>query len=54
MHGPILVCYFAVWTTLLRALLVKAELLPATCSRCGLPFERSALGQPVCTCHNER
>ena len=53
MHGPILICYFAVWATLMRALLVKADLLPPTCGRCGLRFERSALGQPVCSCHQD-
>src|SRR4051794_15131968 len=39
------------WATLMRALLVKAALLPAPCPGCGLRLERSALGEPVCRCH---
>jgi hypothetical protein len=42
--------YFALWATLMRALFVKARLLPATCARCGLKLERRELGEPVCTC----
>ena len=52
MSGPLLILYVLLWATLMRALLVKARLLPATCARCGRLFERRALGQPVCTCHD--
>jgi uncharacterized Zn finger protein (UPF0148 family) len=38
------------WATLMRALLVRARMLPPTCARCGLPFERRALGERVCRC----
>jgi hypothetical protein len=51
MSAPFLFGYAVLWTTLMRALLVKANVLPATCARCGRLFERRALGQPVCTCH---
>jgi hypothetical protein len=50
MSGPFLIGYAILWATLMRALLVKARLLPATCTRCGLRYERSELGQPVCSC----
>jgi hypothetical protein len=42
--------YVLLWITLMRALLVRANVLPPTCGRCGLPFERRALGERVCTC----
>jgi hypothetical protein len=51
MSGPILIAYALLWATLMRTLLVKARVLPPTCARCGLPFERRALGERVCTCH---
>jgi hypothetical protein len=38
------------WATLMRALLVRARLLPATCARCGRQLERRALGEPICSC----
>jgi hypothetical protein len=50
MSGPILVSYVLLWVTLMRALLVKARLLPPTCARCGLVFERRALGERICSC----
>jgi hypothetical protein len=53
MSGPILIGYVLLWATLMRALLVKARLLPPTCARCGLPFERRALGDPVCGCREQ-
>jgi hypothetical protein len=51
MNGPLLVGYVFLWATLMRALLVKANVLPPTCARCGLPYERRALGETVCHCH---
>ena len=50
MHAPLVLCLVLFWATLMRALFVKAELLPGTCARCGLRFERRALGDPVCRC----
>jgi hypothetical protein len=54
MSGPILILYVLLWATLMRALLVKARILPPTCARCGLIYERKRLGERVCTCHDER
>jgi hypothetical protein len=51
MSGPILIAYALLWATLMRALLVKARVLRPMCARCGLPFERRALGERVCSCH---
>jgi hypothetical protein len=51
MNSPALVVpYLAFWITLMRALFVRAQLLPATCGRCGLRFERQSLGETVCAC----
>jgi hypothetical protein len=51
MNSPALVVpYLAFWATLMRALFVRAELLPPTCARCGLQFERRRLGETVCSC----
>ena len=51
MTGQILIAYVLLWATLMRALLVKARVLPLTCARCGLFFERRVLGERVCSCH---
>jgi hypothetical protein len=51
MSGHFFVFYLFLWATLMRALLVKAQILPATCARCGLAFERRALGEAVCSGH---
>jgi hypothetical protein len=53
MSGFLLVVNLLLWATLMRALLVRAQILPATCGRCGLPFERRFLGAPVCSCAHE-
>jgi len=50
MHGPLLIAYALFWATLMRALLVRARVLPPTCARCGLPYERASLGARVCSC----
>jgi hypothetical protein len=51
MNSPLYVLsYLALWVTLMRALLVRAAILPATCARCGLRFERRQLGETVCSC----
>jgi hypothetical protein len=51
MSGHLFVLYLVLWATLMRALLVKARVLPPTCARCGLAYERRALGETVCSCH---
>jgi hypothetical protein len=39
------------WVVLIRGLLVRAQILPRTCSRCGQPLERARLGESICRCH---
>jgi hypothetical protein len=51
MNGLLVITMVLFWATLMRALFVKANLLPPTCARCGLPYERRALGERVCHCH---
>ena len=46
----LVIVYAALWATLLKALLVRARVAPALCANCGERFERSELGQRVCTC----
>jgi len=46
----VILSYLVLWAALMRALLVQAAILPATCARCGLHFERRALGEIICTC----
>jgi hypothetical protein len=36
--------------TLMRSLLVAANVLPPTCANCGQQLERRELGEPVCRC----
>jgi hypothetical protein len=51
MKDPALVIpYIVLWTAMMRALLVRADILPPTCGRCGQRFERRDLGEPVCSC----
>ena len=50
MSTNLLLPYFALFATLLRALLVKANLAPPTCARCGHKLERQSLGERVCVC----
>jgi hypothetical protein len=51
MNDPMLaIPYIVLWVAMMRALLVRAHILPATCNRCGRPFERRDLGEPVCSC----
>jgi hypothetical protein len=51
MNSPVLALpYLALWAALFRAMLVRAQILPATCGRCGLRFERRHLGELVCSC----
>jgi hypothetical protein len=50
-RDPLLIMlYGLLWVTLMRSLLVRARVLPPTCARCGLRFERRALGERVCRC----
>ncbi len=42
--------YLVLWAVLMRALCIRAGLVPKSCTRCGLGFERRELGEPVCSC----
>jgi len=53
MQAPLVFGFVLFWATLMRALFVKAQILPGTCGRCGLPHERRGLGQPVCRCQGD-
>ena len=51
MNDPALaIPYLVLWIAMMRALLVRAQILPATCNRCGRPYERRELGETVCSC----
>jgi len=49
--GQFVVPYMVFWAALMRALLVRAQIAPALCGRCGLKLERSQLGESICRCH---
>jgi hypothetical protein len=48
MSGQLLLPYLALWASLMRALLVRAQIAPPLCARCGLKLERSELGETIC------
>ncbi len=50
MTTQLLIAYGVLWATLMKPLLERAELIPASCKRCGRPFERRELGQTICGC----
>lgn len=50
MNAQLLVGYAVLWIVLLKALLVRARVIPPECPRCGLLFERRELGGTICTC----
>jgi hypothetical protein len=52
MSAQLLGPYFVLWASLLRALVVRAQLAPPSCARCGRALERSHLGESICTCHS--
>lgn len=50
MNSTLLLPYLVLAATLVRALLVKAEVAAPCCGRCGLPRERRTLGDRICGC----
>ena len=50
MTATMLAPYVMLWIVLMRALLVRGNVLDPTCPRCGLKLERRQLGEPVCGC----
>jgi hypothetical protein len=48
---PLLVApYLMFWIALVRAFLVRAQVLAPLCARCGRKYEREHLGDPICGC----
>ncbi len=50
MTTQLLLAYGVLWATLMKPLLERAQLIPASCARCGKRFERRELGEPICRC----
>jgi hypothetical protein len=50
MNSQVILGYAVVWVVLIKALFIRARVIPAECPRCGRPFERSELGGAICTC----
>ncbi|MBA3245716.1 MAG: hypothetical protein H0T61_11165 [Actinobacteria bacterium] len=50
MTTQLLIAYGVLWATLMKPLLERAQLIPASCARCGKRFERRELGEPICRC----
>jgi len=48
MTTQLLIAYGVLWATLMKPLLERAQLIPASCARCGKRFERRELGEPIC------
>jgi hypothetical protein len=51
MSAQLLLPYLVFWAALMRALLVRARIVPPICGRCGLKLEQSSLGETICRCH---
>jgi hypothetical protein len=50
MSVTMLAPYAMLWIVLMRALLVRANVLAPTCPRCALKLDRTHLGERVCDC----
>ena len=50
MNAQMIVGYAVLWVVLIKALFMRARVIPAECSRCGRVFERRELGGAICTC----
>jgi hypothetical protein len=50
MNSQLIVGYAVLWVVLIKALFVRARVIPAECPRCGHQFERRELGGTICTC----
>jgi hypothetical protein len=50
MSAQMIVGYAVLWIVLMKALFMRARVIPAECPRCGLLFERRELGGVICTC----
>ena len=50
MNAQLLVSYAVLWIVLIKALCVRARVIPPECPRCGQPYERRELGGAICRC----
>jgi hypothetical protein len=51
MTSPVVIALFlVVWAVLMRAMAAASDPVRRACARCGRPFERKRLGEPVCRC----
>ncbi len=46
----LLAVYCALAVSLMRAVLVKLQIVSPVCSGCGLPRERRIMGERICSC----
>lgn len=54
MTPELMLAYFVLCATLMRALAVRAKVVTPRCSRCGHVLERRALGETICSCEHAR
>ena len=52
MNAQLLVGYAALWIVLVKALFVRARVIPPECHRCGRHLERRELGGDIGNCHS--
>ena len=50
MNAQMVVGYAVLWVVLMKALFIRAKVIPAECPRCGQLFERRELGGAICSC----
>ena len=50
MNAQMIVGYAVLWVVLMKALFIRAKVIPAECGRCGQLFERRELGGAICSC----
>ncbi|HEY6069568.1 MAG TPA: hypothetical protein VIU81_12820 [Gaiellaceae bacterium] len=51
MSSQLVIPYLVFSAVLMRALLVRVQIAPPVCNRCGRKQERSQLGEAICRCH---
>jgi hypothetical protein len=51
MNAQVIVGYAVLWVVLMKALFVRARVIPPECPRCARPFERRELGGVICSCN---
>jgi len=49
-NAQMIVGYAVLWVVLMKALFIRAKVIPAECPRCGRLFERRELGGAICSC----